>query len=120
MAYSEFGKKLRKILIDNNIRISDFARLLQVSSSFVSSVICGKKNVPETWIPFIVKHFNLSTKEKKELEYAEKESKNSLKFDLLKYNEEQKNIALQFQRRLDNLSNDEIRKLRKILEKRSK
>ena len=57
---------------------------------------------------------------KKELEYAEKESKNSLKFDLLKYNEEQKNIALQFQRRLDNLSNDEIRKLRKILEKRSK
>ena len=42
MAYSEFGKKLRKILIDNNIRISDFARLLQVSSSFVSSVICGK------------------------------------------------------------------------------
>ena len=114
----EFGKKLRKILIDNNIRIADFARLLQVSSSFVSSVICGKKNVPETWIPFIEKHFKLSTKDKEELENAEKESKNSLKFNLLNYNEEQRNIALQFQRRLDNLSKDEINELREILEKR--
>ena len=118
MAYSEFGKILRKILIDNNIKIFDFARLLDVSSSFVSSVICGKKNVPDTWIPFIVDHFKLSTKEKEELEEAEQKSRTSLKFDLLGCNDEQRNVEIQFQRSLEKLTPKEIEELSAILEKR--
>ena len=44
MNYSSFGKELRKIMIDNDSRLYDLAKALGVSSSFVSSVICGNKS----------------------------------------------------------------------------
>ena len=59
MNYSSFGKELRKIMIDNDSRLYDLAKALGVSSSFVSSVICGNKSVPEDWIPTIVKKYNI-------------------------------------------------------------
>ena len=76
MNYSSFGKELRKIMIDNDSRLYDLAKSLGVSSSFVSSVICGNKSVPEDWIPTIVKKYNLSKEEEQSLIDKMIESKN--------------------------------------------
>ena len=59
MEYTEFGKALKKILIEKGVRVYNVTKRLGVSSAFVSSVITGKKNVPETWMESLKKLLNL-------------------------------------------------------------
>ena len=115
MNYSSFGKELRKIMIDNDSRLYDLAKALGVSSSFVSSVICGNKSVPEDWIPTIVKKYNLYKEEEQSLIDKMIESKKTVVFDLSKLNNSQRQFTYQLQRNLSNLSNTEIEELEKII-----
>lgn len=115
MNYTEFGKELKKILIDNNSRIYDLAHELGVTSAFVSSVICGKKSVPKDWIQVIVNKYNLTQEQEQSLIDKMINSKKTVVFDLSKLNNAQKQFTYQLQRNLSNLSNAEIEELEKIL-----
>lgn len=115
MNYTEFGKELKKILIDNNSKIYDFAQELGVTSAFVSSVICGKKSVPDDWIPTIVNKYNLTHEQEQLLIDKMISTKKTVVFDLSKLNNIQKQFTYQLQRNLSNLSNAEIEELEKIM-----
>lgn len=43
MQYSLFGKELRKLIIDQDLKVYDLAKKLGVSSAFISSLMTGKK-----------------------------------------------------------------------------
>ena len=116
--YSEFGIELKKMLIERGIRIYDLAKRLNVSSAFVSSVITGKKNVPDGWVDQL-KDILILTKEQYDLllEKAEK-SRDVYKIDVTRCNQLQKNTLYAFQRNLEDLDEETLKKLNEILEKK--
>lgn len=115
MEKSSFGKELRKLMIDNNESLINLADLFEVSIPFVSSVISGKKNVPDNWIDKISTHYNLDLQEKRHFTDLAEESKQMLKINLTQCTRPQRGLALQLQRNLNNLEDDEIKQLMEIL-----
>ena len=114
MGYTTFAKFVRKLMIDNDENLSNLAKLFNVSIAFVSSVFTGKKAIPEKWYDEIVSHYKLEGKDKKELLEVYSESKESLKIDLSNTKPQNKKLAIQFQRKLDNLSEEDIKKLEEL------
>ena len=115
MGYTNFGKIIRKQMIDKEENLNDLASLFNVTSAFVSAVLIGKKTVPDDWYNQLCSHYNLENDEKKELYEAYCDTKNSVKLDVANYNTEKKKLALQFQRKLPELSEEEIESIFDIL-----
>lgn len=118
MNYSEYGKELKKILIDKNYRIFDLASALSVSSAFISSIITGKKNVPEGFNEKIAKVLLLSNEEKEILDTKAALSRDLIKIDLTMCSQNAKNTALAFQRNLNGLDDETLEKINEILNNR--
>jgi len=117
MSYTKFGKSIRKLMIDNEENLCTIAELFDVSTAFVSSVLIGKKSVPEEWFEKLCEHYNLNNVEKNKLYDAYCETKNSIKLDLTNIEVEKKKLALQFQRKLPELTDEELNSICKILGK---
>ena len=120
MGYTPFAKNLRKMMIDADENLVDLSKLLDCSVSFVSLVFTGKKATPESWVEIISKHYNLNGIQKNELFEAYCESKKNVQIDLSNSNNSQRKLALQFQRNLNGLTDDEIEKQSEILKKGGK
>ena len=112
---TNFGKELRKLRIDNDELLKDMADKLGVTISYLSAVEHGKREVPDDWVNTISKLYQLSDAEKDNLEDLAYMSKNKVSIDLLEVNDKKKNTALAFARKFDNLSDEEINKINKIL-----
>lgn len=115
MERSSFGKELKKLMIDNDECLIHLSELFEVSIPFVSAVISGKKNVPENWIDKITIHYELNLQEKNRLKDLADESKQMLKINLNNCSNAQRGLALQLQRNLNNLDEEEIKQLMDIL-----
>ena len=63
-----FGKSLRNIRMDRGMLLKDMAQDLDVTSSYLSAVEVGKRNVPEEWPRKIGKMYDLSDEEIENLE----------------------------------------------------
>lgn len=112
---TSFGKELRKMMIDSDESLIDLAKVLNVTIPFVSSVLNGNKNVPSSWFDIIENHYDLNKKEIENLKILAEESKNSIKFDLSNCNNNQRGLAVQLQRNLSNLDDEDIEKIKEIL-----
>lgn len=108
---TSFGKELRKIRIDNNEVLKDMADKLGVTSSFLSAVEVGKKNVPNGWCTKIASEYRLSEKELESLEECAKESANSVKINLSTAQEPQRRAALVFARDFGSISEETAQKI---------
>lgn len=120
MAYTEFGKYFKILRVKNGEVLADAKEFLNVSTAFISAVECGKKQVPADWFEKITCHYQLNDTEKKELENAIENSKNSVKIDLVAASSLQKSVALQFQRSFEDLDDEQMKEIQKILERKSK
>lgn len=118
MEYTPFGKELKKLMIDKNVRVYDIAKELNVTSAFVSSVLTGKKNVPKEWISFIHEYFHLSLEELSKFEKLAEASKDQCKIDLTNCNELARKTVLEFQRNLNELDDESLKQINKIIKKR--
>ena len=115
MKSSQFGKELRKLMIEHDENLIVLSQLLDVSIPFVSAVISGTKNVPTGWVEAISTHYNLDLQKQTHLKNLAEESKQMLKINLTNCTNSQRGLALQLQRNLSNLNESEIEKLMKIL-----
>ena len=115
MAYTKFAKTVRKLMIDADENLSDLAKLFDVSIAYVSSVFTGKKTIPEKWVDLIINHYELNETRREALIKDYSESKDVLRIDISEMNSANKTLAVQFQRKLDNLSAEDIEKLKEIL-----
>ena len=115
MGYTKFGEMLRVLRIQNHEVMGDLAKVLGVSTSFLSAVECGKKNVPESWISIIGKHYNLNRREKAELIEAAELSKTSMKINLADEDNYRRELALQFQRSFNDLDEETARHIIELL-----
>ena len=118
MGYTKFGKSIRKLMIDNDENLKDIASVMGVSTAFVSSVLTGKKNIPDSWYDDICAHYKLDEDSSKKLYDVYCECKNAIKIDVEDKPIESKKLVIQFQRTLPNLSEEEIQQLWDIIGKK--
>ena len=118
MGYTKFGEYMRILRIKFHEVMGDTAKLLDVSLPFLSAVENGKRNVPSEWAEKIIRHYNLSKKESKELMEAIEESRTQIKLDLKKASEAKRSIAVQFARSFDDIDEETALKIKILLNKK--
>lgn len=115
MGYTKFGKMVRKEMIDHDENLLSVAQLLGVTTSFVSAVLTGAKSVPDNWVNELANHYNLVDLKYNELYDAYCEDKKNVRIDIENIPLAQKKLAVQFQRKLPELDEDEIQSIFNIL-----
>ena len=115
MGYTKFGKIVRKEMIDHDENLLSIAQLLGVTTSFVSAVLTGGKSVPDNWVDELSKHYDLKGLKYDELYDAYCEDKKNVRIDVENVPLTQKKLAVQFQRKLPELDEDEIQSIFDIL-----
>ena len=115
MGYTRFGKKVKKMMIDRDENLGTLAKLLNVSTAFVSSVLIGNKSIPEDWYRALCNHYALNEEDKNDLYDAFCETKKMIRVDLSNVQNDKKKLALEFQRKLPSISQSELNSIREIL-----
>ena len=116
MSYTQFGEFVRLLRVKNHEVMGDMAKILGTSTSNLSAVENGKKNVPKNWIPTIIEHYHLNSDDVKSLEKAIEESKTQTKINLQNSGPIQRKTALQFARSFDGMDEETASKIMKLLE----
>lgn len=117
MGYTKFGEFMRIQRIKNHEVMGDTAKLFGVKLPFVSTVESGKRNVPEEWVPILIEHYCLNSKEQSELRDAIKHSKTQVKINLTAANNTQRRLAVQFQRSFEKLDDKTAEAIINLLDK---
>ena len=115
MAITKFGEYMRILRIKNNLLMKDTANELNVKTPFLSAVENGKKKIPSDWYEKLCSIYDLSSEEQKSLKQAIEESADVIKIDILNCNEQQKNLAFQFQRSFPDLDEETSKKIIELL-----
>ena len=116
---TEFGRFLRKMRIDKNLLLKNMADDLNVSSSFLSSVEHGKKEVPYSWEKKIASLYDLAVDDIAELHSAIVNSQQIIKMDLANEEIFNRNVAMCFSRKINDMDEDTADRILKILNERS-
>lgn len=114
---SEFGKFTRKLRIENSKLLKDMAEELNVTTSYLSAVEMGKRNVPESWKDIIIKNYNLSEDQINDMNQAIYNSQKVIKLKLDNYSNNDKNLILSFARKFDELEVNDKDIIKKLLDK---
>ena len=117
MTYTKYGEFMRILRVRFHEVMGDTAKLLGVTIPFVSAVENGKKNVPEDWIPVLIKHYNLNEDDQKKLASTVEESQTQIRINLLSASNSQRKLAIQFQRSFEKLDDDTAEAIMKLLSK---
>lgn len=115
---TNFGKALRKMRIDHSEFLKDMAVKLGVTVAYLSAVENGKREVPDEWLEKLTNEYNLTSNERKELQEYAYENKESLKINLSGIQREEKELALAFARSFKDLSDEDMRTIQQIFNKR--
>lgn len=110
------GKFLRKIRIDNNEILADMAEKLDVSSSFLSSIENGKKKLPAGWNKKISELYKLNETQSENLDQAIAEAEQSYEISFAGVARQNREIAVSFARKFATIDEEQIEKIKKILE----
>lgn len=109
---NEFGKILRKIRIDNGEILKDMADKLEMTSSYLSAIECGKRNIPNNLITKLQQLYNLDDEMVSKLEDAKQKSINKIEIDSIsKMSSPKRDLALEFARKFDNIDDEFAKKL---------
>lgn len=100
---TEFGIFMRQLRLDKSLKLKDMAKVLKVSSSFLSAVEYGKKSIPKTFYPLIITNYELTELQLVDLSFSIDDSAISVKLNLSNLNNEQREVALLFERNFSKL-----------------
>ncbi|MNY85866.1 Helix-turn-helix domain protein [compost metagenome] len=95
MPLTSFGKFCRKLRVDNGELLEDLAKKLEVTSSYLSAVEMGKRNIPFMRLDKISKIYDLNSSEKLVLHNVVWESQLTLKINVSDLSVEDKNKIIQ-------------------------
>lgn len=123
MAATEYGKFLKKIRIDKDEQLQTMAGNLRVTPSYLSSIESGIRDIPVDFTAKIAEQYNLSKEQKEDLRKLELSiPRKAIQIDFEKNSstKQQIDIALLFAQKFSSLSNDQIEKIRKVLDEKTK
>jgi transcriptional regulator with XRE-family HTH domain len=108
-----FGIAIRKLRLDKGMRLLDLARRISRSAAFVSAVETGRKPIPDAYVAMVARAMELSAVEIKELRRAADRTRKEVAVQELP--EDQRELVAAFARKIDELPNDMMEKLKKIV-----
>lgn len=110
-----FGKFCRKLRIDHGELLKEMADKLEVTSSYLSAIENGKRNVPLKWVSKITELYSLDQEDYLKLKKAAKESqiKNSVNIKNLKADD--KDLLMALARKIDGMNSEDKIKIRSLL-----
>ncbi len=117
MAYTKFGEYMRILRIKHHEVMGDVAKMLGVSTPFLSAVENGKKNVPAEWFAKIAENYALTAEEQAELKNAIENSKTQIKLDLSGTADYQRDAAMQFARSFGDIDENTAKKILELLKR---
>ncbi len=110
------GRFLRKLRIDNDEILKDMADKLDVTASFLSAVENGKKHMPSDWNGKICELYSLNTEQQQNFTTAIAETEESISMNLNGVPDENRKLAISFARQFSDFNEDQIDKIRHILQ----
>ena len=115
---TELGKWLRKLRIDRGEILKTMAEKLGMTSSYLSAIECGKRNIPADLIDKLTSIYDLSETEQHELSEAYDHSIKSIEIQLATENMCKRDLALQFARKFDDIDEEFAMQLLKFLNRK--
>lgn len=112
---TELGKELRKMRIDRGEVLKNMADKLGMTSSYLSAIECGKRNIPNGFITKIADIYNLNLTEKRILELAQEKSVKEIVLNLEEASETKSDLALKFARTFKDIDDATALKITKLL-----
>lgn len=109
------GKFLRKIRIDRGEILSDMAKKLGVTASFLSAVENGKKRMPALWNNHICELYNLDKSQIEEFTQAIAESEARIELNLDNATTSQKKLAISFARKFSDFDDRDIQRFMELM-----
>lgn len=110
---TELGKELRKLRIDREERLLDMSKRLGKSASFISAVEVGKKAPPAGFEDLIINSYNLVSGAAEAIRRAADMSRKV--FQLEPASSLGRDTAGMLARKMNSLSDGELRRIQKIL-----
>lgn len=110
-----FGKELRKLRIDREMRLGEMAALLGKSAAFLSAIETGRKNIPDTMIKEIAMRLKLSREEVMRLTSAAADSPVSVRIALSGVDTDARELAVSFARRFPTFTVQQKQALQKLI-----
>ena len=114
---TEFGKTLRKMRIERNEILKDMADKLAMTSSYLSAIECGKRNIPINFITKLAETYQLTNDEIADLHKAEDVSRECVKINLSGNESQKRDLALQFARKFDDIDEETAKTILRFLNK---
>lgn len=108
---TQFGKFCRKLRIDNGELLKNMADRLEVTSSYLSAVENGKRNIPQEWSERISILYSLSGEQIQELEEAIALSQSEIIIKTDNYSDNEKKFLAAFAREFSSLEEEQIEKI---------
>ena len=115
---TEFGQFLRKLRIDCNEFLKNMAEKLGVSSSFLSAVETGNRNIPDGWVDKISQLYGLDMIQKELLQDAAFNSARSVTMNLTKMVPKRRETVSLFARTFDDVDDTTVEEIRRLLNKK--
>lgn len=113
---TEIGKELRKLRIDEDERLLDMSQRLNKSSAFISAVERGTKSPPSGFEELVIKAYQLAGNTADALRRAADRSRKA--FTIEADTPLARDTAGLMARRMDSLSDDELKSIFQILNKK--
>lgn len=110
------GKALRRIRLEKDEYLKDMADKLGVSSSYLSAIENGKRRLTSHLLEKIKKTYRLSPEQAEEIDRASLETQERVYVDINGMSESKKTLAMAFARDFEGISEEQMRRIRDILE----
>lgn len=112
---TEFGKEIRKLRIDLGITLFEMAKDTGVSSSFLSAMENGKKAVSDEYIDVLAEKFEFVQNAKDHFLKLADKTKKEVRINLSNNGNKSNELATSFARKFSELSDEQIEKIKFIL-----
>lgn len=109
------GKFLRRLRIDNDELLKNMADKLGVASSTLSSIENGRRNPPKGFIDKVREVYQLGIDQFADLEAAVLASRDEVKLRVKEMPDQDRELAVAFARRFENLSDADKKRIKEIL-----
>ena len=114
---TSYGKELRRIRIARNLFLKNMAASLGITSAYLSSIENGKRSIPIKMTNRIVELYHLTNDEVISLKKAEDETRDCIEFKFLDVNDSRKDVVLSLARSFEDITENQIEEIKKILDK---
>lgn len=112
---TKLGKFLRILRMDRGELLKQMADNLNIAPSYLSSIENGKREPSRDFVQKIESAYVLSGKEREQLLSAYEQTVEEVTINLNQLSEEQVDLSVVFARRLNELSDNEVDAIKKIL-----